>query len=70
MAPAVWEYATAPYSLTIHLAVQDPTKHRTLCGRSTTNMRMSDETTSGIAADCKTCRRVAAARNGAPIPET
>lgn len=54
-----WVYLTSERTGTVHMADFDG--HHTLCGRRLSNGSwiMGDETFSGIAATCGTCRRSA-----------
>lgn len=58
----VYEYIESKTTGTVHLVrIEIPMDDvRTLCGRRPDeDLVIGDETTSGIAATCKTCRRVA-----------
>lgn len=57
----IYEYLTAPTG-TVHLALPgDPTVYPvTLCGRRANDWEAGDETPSGVAATCRTCRGFAA----------
>jgi hypothetical protein len=53
----IYEYQHS-YTGAVHLSRQEDDSV-TLCGRNTAQFRQGDETPSGFAATCGTCRRVA-----------
>lgn len=58
--PVVYEYATSS-SGKVHLVEAHPFIHRqsqTLCGMDNPSIYVEDETVSGKAATCKTCKRI------------
>lgn len=63
----VYEYVVVPTTGTVHLIRQADTlflggSGMTVCGRSTLDMMQGDETISGNAATCNTCRRITTER--------